>query len=127
MTPQSKWIWFGFAGHFICGRWCRFHLTTRVGKYLVSTVGQFIHPSHSAGNEKSEFEFLKNNPNGEEIGYGRFYETMVFKYGTVCQAKGCACGLPGIASSELDMLPANTPGEAQANHLKLCKKWARKK
>jgi len=38
--PESKWKWFGDAGHFICSQWCQFHLCTLVGKYLISTVGK---------------------------------------------------------------------------------------
>src|SRR5919106_127620 len=49
--------WFGHAAHFICGRWCRFHLATQVGDYLVSTVGEYwpehdvreIHAQHFDG------------------------------------------------------------------------------
>lgn len=124
MIPQSEWKWFGHAAHFICGQWCRFHLATQVGKYLVSTVGLFVHPRHSDGKETSEFEWLKRNPNGEEIGYERFYETMVFETGERCTAKNCNCGLPSISGSELDMLGYKTAGEAAKGHLELCIKWA---
>jgi hypothetical protein len=34
--------WFGHAGHFICAEWCRFHLCTQVGPYLISTVGEYV-------------------------------------------------------------------------------------
>lgn len=36
----SSWEWYGHPAHFICGDKCRFHLATKVGKYLVSTVGE---------------------------------------------------------------------------------------
>ena len=39
-VTKDKWVWMGHAGHFICGHDCRFHMATRVGKYLVSTVGE---------------------------------------------------------------------------------------
>jgi len=126
-VPQSKWEWFGHAGHFICGRWCRFHLATEVGKYFVSTVGLYVHPTRSGASERTEQEWLKDHPNGEEIGCGRFYETMVFPTGPKCDAEGCGCGMPVPVSHEnLDFLGANAAGEARANHMLLCKKWASK-
>jgi hypothetical protein len=53
--PVHNWKWFGSAAHFICGRWCRFHLATQVGRYLISTVGEFVHPRHG-GSERAEAE-----------------------------------------------------------------------
>lgn len=111
--PESKWRWFGMAGHFICGSDCLHHMATKVGKYLISTVG----------------EMRRRRPDGswsspEEIGSGRTFETMVFKLaGGEC---GCGCGLPSIIPSEIDFLPANDHKTADANHLKLCRKYARK-
>ncbi len=124
--PESKWKWFGHAGHFICGQWCRFHLTTKVGRVLVSTVGQYVHPSDSGANEATEAEWLAKNPNGRQVGCERFYETMVFRAGKPCAAKGCACGMPKIDPSEIDFEGYQTPGEANAGHLAMCRKWARK-
>jgi hypothetical protein len=106
--PQKDWIWYGNAGHLICGQWCRFHLTTKVGNYLVSTVGAYIHPQRSQGNEQTEAEWLKTNWPGEDIGFGRKYETMVFK-----------------AGDELDMCGYNTAGDAARGHLSLCVKWSK--
>jgi hypothetical protein len=59
----------GWAGHFICGRWCQYHrntlLTLGNKNVVVSTVGQYA----------------PYNKNGviEDIGYHRFYETMAFR------------------------------------------------
>lgn len=118
--PHSEWKWFGDPGHFICGRWCRFHLCTLIGKYLVSTVGAYVHPARSGGKEKIEAEWLKDNWPGEDIGFGRKYETMVFLAGEPCSQEGCNCGLPQISGGELDLRGANTPGEATAYHMELC-------
>ena len=41
VTKPQDWKWFRHPGHFICARWCRFHLCTQVGKWLVSTVGEY--------------------------------------------------------------------------------------
>ncbi len=57
--PESKWEWFGNAGHFMCSQWCRFHLCTKVGPWLVSTVGEYVHPRHSAGGEQPEAAMAK--------------------------------------------------------------------
>lgn len=40
MIDRSEWEWFGNVGHFILGYRCRFHLCTKVGPRLVSTVGE---------------------------------------------------------------------------------------
>ena len=45
MIPKEDWKWFGSPGHYICSRWCRFHLCTLVGQYIVSTIGEYVHPS----------------------------------------------------------------------------------
>lgn len=111
--PESKWRWYGMAGHFICGQDCLHHMATKVGKYLVSTVG----------------DMRKRGPGGalgkaETIGCDRTFETMVFHLaGGECE---CGCGLPSIIANEIDFLPANDHKAADANHLKLCWKYARK-
>lgn len=62
------WVWCGYAGHFVGARNCRFHMHTRVGKYRISTVGDY-HPPHKPGDEM------------ETIGAGpdSFFETFVFE------------------------------------------------
>ena len=117
----SSWEWYGSAAHFCCGRWCRFHMATKVGPWLVSTVGEYVHPRHSGASEKTEAEWLKENWPGEEIGYGRKYETMVFEAGKTCE---CGCGLPTIDGSAVDFMGANTAGDARENHMALCRKYA---
>lgn len=121
----SEWEWFGHAGHFICGQWCRFHLCTKVGPYLVSTVGELVHPRHSKGSERAEAEWLKDNAPGEDVGCDRKYETMVFKAGAPCSLPDCNCGLPTLDdATELDMLGANKAGDARDNHMTLCEHYA---
>jgi hypothetical protein len=96
-----------------------------VGKYLVSTVGLFVHPSKAGSNERTEAEFLDKNPNGEEIGHQRFYETMVFRAGLPCQEKGCDCGLPTIDGHELDVEYYQEAGPANKGHMRMCQKWSK--
>lgn len=138
----SRVRWFGNAGHFICAQWCRFHLTTQVGKYLVSTVGEYwperssreIHARvydpgwlmANAHRKGDEFDFYYMQRFGfQEIGCGRKYETMVFKAGKPCAAKGCGCGLPSIDGSELDVGTYNDAKAATEGHMKLVAKWSR--
>ena len=122
--PQSDWEWFGSPGHFICARWCRFHLCTKIGKYLVSTVGEYIPPHCTQGSKATENEWLKDNWPGEDIGCGRKYETMVFLCGERCHAEGCNCNQPKIASMELASGCYNERGEANRGHMALCAEWA---
>jgi hypothetical protein len=127
MIPASKWKWFGGVGHFICGRWCRFHLCTQVGPWLISTVGEYVHPQHSNGSETTEALWLQANWPGEDIGCDRKYETMVFRAGKPCKAKKCGCGMPVLApAQELDGLGYMTAGEATKGHMELCMKWSKK-
>jgi hypothetical protein len=121
--PRDEWEWFGSAAHFICGRWCRFHLATLVGPWLVSTVGEYVPPSKS-GSERAEAEFLARNKWGDTIGCDRKFETMVFRAGKRCADSDCGCGLPAIASSELEMWPYNDRASAQLGHDEMCGKWS---
>lgn len=73
-VPVSEWRWFGEHGHYILGRWCRFHLCTQIGDYLVSTVGKLVHPRQTHGSEAGDERFLEANLNGEPIGLDHFYE-----------------------------------------------------
>lgn len=138
MIPKEKWEWFGLSGHFILGHKCQFHLCTKVGRYLVSTVGQYLPDegvreiyAKSRGvdlegiGDDREADYMKKI-GYEEIGCGRTFETMVFKAGKRCRVKDCMCLQPSLASSEKDFEGYNTAGEAQAGHLKMCLKWAEK-
>jgi len=112
MIKKQDWIWHGLAGHFICSPDCRYRQCTEIGKYLISTVGEY-RPDYKKG------ELI-------EIGANRFYETMVFEIDYYCDTKKCGCGHPMIVPSELDFLSAKTKKEADKNHLYMCEKWSRK-
>lgn len=135
------WKWFGNAGHYICACWCRFHLTTQIGKVLVSTVGEYwperpvreIHakfndPAWLAANQHrkgDDFDAAYFTRFGyEEIGYKRLYETMVFVAGAPCTAKGCGCGLPSINGGDLDFASYNDAKSATEGHMEMCTKWS---
>lgn len=122
--PVGEWIWHGYAGHFCCGRWCRFHLLTEIGGYFVSTVGAYVHPTRSGGSEATEAEWLKDNWPGADVGYGRKFETMVFQIKGHCLTSDCDCGQPQGTGDEVDFDGYNTAGEAKAGHAAMCTKWA---
>lgn len=134
--------YFGNAAHFICGDKCRFHIATKVGRYLVSTVGELwpertsreIHADvydakwlaanrHRKGDD---FDYAYMQRFGyEDIGCDRKYETMVFKAGAPCTAKDCGCGMPSIASSEIDFAAYNDRAAATKGHEAMCRKYER--
>jgi len=110
MIEKDKWEWFGNAGHLIVSNRCRFHLTTKVGPWLISTVGEFV-----PHRDSKEFD---------TVGLDRLYETMVFVTKGECD---CGCGLPEHDHDymELEMKGYSTPKDANIGHLELCEKWAK--
>lgn len=143
MIPKDQWEWFGNNGHLIVGHDCRFHLCTVVGKYLISTVGQYwpdrivreIHAQvhdpkwldknrHRKGDD---FDAAYTDQFGfHEIGFQRKFETMVFTAGEPCQSEECNCGMPNITGEELDSNGYNTARDATKGHMEMCEKWADK-
>jgi hypothetical protein len=135
---RDEWQWFGSAGHLIVGQDCRFHLCTLVGGWLVSTVGEWLPDSASwhiyaetrgvtlegRGDERRA-DFL-NKVGYMEIGYGRKYETMVFRASVErCTAEDCDCGAPLVQKwNELDAAGYNLRGDAQRGHQAMCEKWS---
>ena len=134
LISQAEWEWFGHAGHFICGQWCRFHLCTKVGKYLISTVGEYV-PDEGVreilartrgitltGRGDDRLRDYMNKIGFEPLGAGtETYETMVFLAGPPCQAKDCNCGMPSLLDcSEIMMERYGNAGEARVGHLKYC-------
>ena len=109
-VSEDKWKWHGTAAHFIGSASCLHHVCTRVGKYVISTVG----------------DYRPNGPNSdaERIGCDRKFETFVFK--ALRGECACGCGLPNFRASEIDSLAANDHKTANANHMKMCRKWAKK-
>jgi hypothetical protein len=139
----SKWKWFGHAAHLIVGSDCRFHMATLIGKYMISTVGEYwpdrqvreIHAkvhdpewlSENQHRRGDDFDSAYMQRFGyETIGCDRKYETMVFNVhpGEECK---CGCGLPQMDYSEIDASVANEAKAAREGHMKLCAKYARRK
>jgi len=137
-VPPQNWRWYGNHGHFICGWWCRFHLATKVGPWLISTVGQYLPEEASResiagargitleGRGDARLADFMKKVGYDEIGVGRTFETMVFRAGRPCSSDECGCGLPTTNGHELDFRPYNRAGEATRGHMAMCRKWARR-
>lgn len=125
--------------HFICSNDCRFVLATRIGKYIVSTVGEYwpdrqVREIHARVHD-SKWHAENNHRRGDdydhaymkrfgytEIGIGRKYETLV---GSAVKAKRGCCPFT-MASYDLDYAGYNTAEDAYKGHMKLCRKFANK-
>lgn len=112
--PIEEWKWFGMAGHFICSDDCLHHLCTQIGKYIISTVGNY----------RPHYKWIVEKlPEMKEIGYERKFETYVFR--TIKGFCSCGCGIPNIDTSEIDSLFANEIKEADEKHMILCRKYSK--
>jgi len=135
---KENWIWMPHAGHLIVSQHCQFHLNTYVGKYVVSTVGEYwpervsreIHakvynPKWLEGNKHrlgDDFDNAYMKKFGfEEIGAGKKYETMVFK---ARKEKNKCCPYTAKDWTEIDVEGYNKNEDAYKGHMKLCKKWS---
>lgn len=108
---MKNWIWYGNPKHFIGGNECRWHLATQIGDWIVSSVGEYL-PLGFKRTNKQLFE---------EIGYDRFYETMVFK------AMKCKCGCDRVICDVTKEHPElfgsyKTFTEAEKGHIEICLK-----
>ena len=114
----AEWMWDGHAGHLIVGSQCEFHLATRVGNYRISTVGEYRpkskHPPSRIGLDKVDDTYAEY----ETVGAGRLFETFVFR------AEGDGYG-DVTEWSEIDTEVANDHDTATANHMSMCRKYAR--
>ena len=128
---KENWIWMPHPGHFICSDSCKFHLNTYVGKYIVSTVGEYIpdlavleilYPelNEFKGDKKREVYCKKYFC--EELGLDRKYETMVFK---AAKSANACCPYRQVSGEDVDFAGYNSSVEAFKGHMKLCKKWSR--
>ena len=102
--PRAKWEWFGYPGHCIVDTRCRFRLCTKVGDYLISTIGDL--PDRDTG-ERDTFGIEPDS----------FFKTAVFKCGGRCDRPECGCLKPIIEGTTIECECCATAGEAQALHL----------
>lgn len=131
----------GHPAHFICARDCKFFMATKVGKYIISTVGEYL-PDYQIREIYADSRGIELKGKGdarladymkkigfEDIGLDRKYETMVFK-AVKSETKGkhaCpGCPFQIESGSNLDEEYYNTAKDAYEGHYKLCNKWAKK-
>lgn len=132
---KENWVWMPHPAHLIVARDCKFFLSTYVGGYIVSTVGEYFPDegvreifANSRGitlkgmGDERRADYMEKI-GYEEIGLDRKYETMVFK---ATHSKHGCCPWVIESGMELDMLGYNDPTEAAAGHMKLCRKWSKK-
>jgi hypothetical protein len=132
---HGNWVWMPHPAHLIVSRDCRFHLATNVGKYIVSTVGEYL-PDGPIRELLAESRGIRIEGRGdarladymkkigfEELGANRLYETMVFK-SAPSQEDCCPFEL---VSGEVDSGGYTTAGEAYLGHMGLCRKWSKRK
>ena len=101
MIPKSKWVWYGYAGHLCVSRRCAYHLCTKIGNRLVSTVGAYF--------PNDKMEFIGSNPE-------HYYETMVFE----CDGEDSG-GNPNILSlNELERKRYTESLTAELGHRDTC-------
>lgn len=106
MIPQSEWVWYGYAGHLCIGSRCAYHMSTRIGRYLISTVGDF----------KPDGKTRETLSSADDS----FFETMVFP----CDGE-IASGDPNILSWEaVESEHYAKSIDAERNHRALCLKYA---
>lgn len=137
---KSNWVWMPHAGHLIVGHSCRFHVATYVGKYIVSTVGEYWPERVSREIHAQVYDphWLEENQNRlgddfdhaymqkfgyEDIGANTKYETMVFE---AAPDENDCCPWVMATPRNLDSDRYNDPEEAMRGHLRLCEEWAAK-
>lgn len=138
MIDKSQWTWMPHPAHFICSFDCRFHLAMRVGRYLISSIGEYFPdaPVREIIAESMEIElkgrgdmrkadFLKRI-GYQEIGYARKYETMVFYASLNENPEHQCCPYRIESGNEIESCGANTATEAYNNHMKMCEMYAEK-
>lgn len=134
---KEEWVWMPHAGHLIVGRDCRFHLNTCVGKYIVSTVGEYL-PDEPVRQIFADVRNITLEGKGDErlndymkkigfmeVGLNRLYETMVFPAKDKLDKNLC-CPCRVSDWAELDMQGYNDATEAYKGHLEMCEKWSEK-
>lgn len=131
---RANWEHMPHAGHLIIGQDCRFHLNTKVGKYIVSTVGEYF-PDEGIREIFAKSRRVKLEGMGdarradymrkigyEDIGLDRKYETMVFR---AQKSERDCCPWEMKSPSNIDMRGYNDPGEARKGHIAMCRKYAK--
>lgn len=131
---RNKWAWMPHPGHLIVARNCRFHLNTYVGKYIISTVGEYL-PDYQVREIIAQSRKITLKGKGddrladymkkigyEDIGLDRKYETMVFP---AKKSKNKCCPHEMKDANNVDFDSYNSAADATVGHYKMCKKWSK--
>lgn len=115
MINQSEWVWYGQPQHFCASKDCHWHLATKVGRVLISSVGRYFPNGNMDGTD------------GEDLSPGgrMHFETMVFEVTGACMC-GHDCDFVSLNFNDLDCMRYHTAEEARRGHLETCLRWARK-
>jgi hypothetical protein len=118
VIPRENWRWFGRAhpDHTPLYKLCRFHLTTHIGPWVISTVGDY----HSLYDIAKDAGDSKACPLYSDE---TMYETKVFVTGAVDPSGD---HLPRAQGEPVASHRCHTPGEANRAHYRLCYEWARR-
>lgn len=120
-TSALKPVELGCAGHLIVARYCRWKRHTQVGKYRVSSIGDYYSPDLDSRE--------RNATKRTTIGAGddAWFETMVFETTDRPVEGGEGCGCMEVKDwSELDGERYATAGDAQAGHERYVAKYLEK-
>lgn len=109
----EDWEWSGYPAHFSGSASCLWWLCTRVGDYIVSSIGDYRRLAFGATSAGHR------NP-AESLGSGddQFYETMVFR------AAGEVSDSFDHNGEEIDSDRYATAEDATLGHMEMCRKWA---
>lgn len=106
LASEAGWKWYGYGGHFVGSKSCAFHLATRIGGFLVSTVGDYMPGAMPR-------QTLGASPDS-------FFETYVFE----CDGD-TEDGDPNIRSwGEIDGGRYSQSILAERGHYDFCRKYA---
>ncbi len=110
MIPESEWKWQGHPGHYCCVADCMFRMATRVGAFLVSTVGD-----RRGDGDDGPMTTIGG-------GDADFFETMIFG----CEDDDLPCGCAELDDGdELDVRRYATAKAARDGHMAACYTVAR--
>lgn len=107
---KDKWIWMPHPAHFCLAETCRFVLSTCVGNYIVSTVGECME-----WNDPKKERPYTFGADGDR------YETMVFP--SVESGREC-CPFRIQVSEEAETMRYKEAKDAVSGHMSLCEKYA---
>ncbi len=126
--PKEKWIWMPHPAHFRMAKDCQFFLATKVGKYIVSTVGELFPDAPvreifaesrkvtlEGKGDARMYDYMKKIGFGD-IGYERKYETMVFCAKKMPAGECNVCPFRIIVQKEVDMMGYKTAKDAFKGH-----------